>query len=409
MSSVNLASVESKSDRKVIVVGVLGPLSTVGGRGMLNGVLMAVEDLNKRGGVLGRRLAVSTYDDSEAGVSIPDKSALGYVKLVDENKVSLVVGPYSSHCALKILDLLPKKRVMIVTSGAVADVIDQRIIYAPWKYKYFFRTLMNASSQAMVFWQYFRETIIENFDVRKVAVFYENLVWTNAHLAILEKMAEQNGVEIGYMASIDPVKPNFTPKLRKVKHIGAQAIIELFSLVDTSLLVKKWADLKVPAILTGGDVAAMDINFWEKTGGKCYSQIVVHYGFRAPITSKTINFYDRYLVRFGQHPNFQCYYAYDAVMIWASAVERIGIIDPDKIHDELLRMEYEGVGGKYKFDSSSHSVHVGPDQVTGLYIQWQSGGKRVPVWPKRLRPSKEISVVLPPWMVDGMKGEKMVL
>lgn len=386
-----------------ILVGVLGPLSTVGGRGMKNGVFMAVEELNKRGGLLGRELDVIVYDDSDAGVSIPSKSALGYIKLADESKVSLVVGPYSSHCALEILDLLQKHRVMIVTSGAVADAIDHRIIADPERYKYFFRTLMNASSQAMIFWQYFRETIIKNFNVKKVAVFYENLLWTDAQLAVFERMADQDGVEIAYLAAIDLVKPNFAPKLKRAKKMGIQAIIEVFSLANTSDLVKKWADLKVPAILTGGDVAAMDPRFWEQTDGKCYSQIVVHYGFRTPITSKTVQFYDKYLIRFGHHPNFQSYFAYDAVMVWASAVERLGVINPDKVHDELLQMEYEGVGGKYRFDPVSHSVRVGPDLVTGIYVQWRSSGERVPVWPKRLLPSEETVVVLPPWMLGEQK------
>lgn len=389
----------STSSRKILI-GVLGPLSTIGGKGLLNGVLLAVEDTNKKGGLLGKQLDIVTYDDSEAGVSIPSKSTPGYTKLANESKVSLVVGPYSSHCALDILDLLPKHKVLIVTSGAVADTIDRRIVNNPQKYKYFFRTLMSASSQAVIFWQYFRETIIKNFNVKKAAIFYEDLVWTDAHLEVYKKMAKQDEVEITFLAPIDPVKPNFARNLQKAKKLGVQAIIEVFSLINTSDLVKKWADLRVPAILTGADVASMDPRYWDQTNGKCYSQIVVHYGFRAPITSKTVDFYDRYLTRFACHPNFQSYFAYDAVAIWASAVEKAGDLSSDKVHDELLQIEHEGVGGRYKFDPFSHAVHVGPDWVAGVYVQWQSGGYRVPVWPKKLIQSKETKIVLPPWISE---------
>jgi len=205
---------------KKILVGVLGPLSTGGGRAMLNGVLLAVEDLNKTGGILGRELDVVVYDDSEAGVSIPSKSALGYAKLADESKVSLVVGPYSSHCALEILNLLRKHRVMVVTSGSVADAIDYQIAADPERFKYFFRTLMNASSQAKDFWLFFRERIIKNFQIKRVAIFYENLLWTDAHLAVYKRAAEQDGVDIVYLAAIDPVRPVFARRLKEARKGG---------------------------------------------------------------------------------------------------------------------------------------------------------------------------------------------
>lgn len=380
---------------KKIKLGVLGPLCTNGGIGMMRGALMAAEDLNEQGGILGRELEVVTCDDSIHGISVPFKCVSGFIKLVQDDKVNLVVGPYSSHCALEILDLLQKYKTLVITSGAVADTIDHRIAANPEKYKYFFRTMISASSQALNFWEYFRETIIKKFNVEKIAVFYEKLVWTNAHLTVFKKMAEKDGVQISHFAAINVVKPSFTLHLKKVKDKGVQSIIEVFSLIDTSDLVCKWADMKIPAILTGGDVTAMDSYFWERTGGKCFSQIVAHYGFRTPITPKTIDFYDRYVVKFGCQPNFQSFFAYDSVMIWAFAVKEAGTVQPEKVYNKLLEITYEGVAGRFEFDPISHSARAGPDLINGIYVQWQSNGERIPVWPKTLCP-KGRTVVLPP-------------
>lgn len=362
---------------------------------MVNGVLMAVEDLNRRGGVLGKELEVTAYDDSIYGISVSSKSVSGFIELVQNNKVSLIVGPYSSHCALEILDLLQSYKTMIVTSGAAADIIDKRIAANPEKYKLFFRTMISASSQALNFWEYFRETIVEEFNIEKIAILHEKLIWADAHLAVYKKMAKNDGLEISYLAAVDVVKPNFTRHLKKVKDRGAQAIIEVFSLVDTTNLICKWADMKIPAILTGSDANAMDSGFWERTNGKCFSQIVVHYGFRAPITSKTIDFYDRYIARFGRHPSFQSFFAYDSVMIWARAVEEAGDLEPDKVSEKLLEMKYEGVTGRFEFDPVTHSPRAGPNLISGVYVQWQDNGEKIPVWPKNLRP-KGKTIVLPP-------------
>lgn len=379
-----------------IKIGVLGPLLTPAGRGMLEGVTLAIETINKRGGVLGRYLEVVPYDDAEAGISKSEKGLAGYIKLSTEDKVSVIIGPYSSHVALALLDLLPKYKTLIVTSGAIADEIDKKIAENPTKYKYFFRTHMNATGEAIILWDYLTD-ICKSLNITKIAIFYENLAWTQGIIEYSKSKAQELGFNLVFLAPIDPTTKSYISELRTAKDKGAQLIYTLFSLADTTVLIKEWYEQKIPAFITGGDMMAEDPTFWNTTAGKAYSYTIVHWGFRAPITNKTEEFYDDYLERFGHTPNFQSYLAYDAVMIWAQAAETTGKLDSDNVADTLLENIYEGVAGRYKFSTTSHSVYVGKNWKTGIYVQWQDNGEQVPIWSSEFLPPGK-SIVLPPWM-----------
>lgn len=379
-----------------IKIGVLGPLLTPAGRGMLEGVTLAIETINKRGGILGCYLEVIPYDDAEAGISKSEKGIAGYIKLSTEDKVSVIVGPYSSHVALALLDLLPKYKTLIVTPGAIADEIDKKIAENPTKYKYFFRTHMNATGEAIILWEYLKD-ICKRLNITKIAIFYENLAWTQGIIEYSKSKAQELGFNLVFLAPIDPTTKSYASELRTAKDKGAQLIYTLFSLADTTVLIKEWYEQKIPAFITGGDMMAEDPIFWNVTAGKAYSYAIVHWGFRAPITNKTQDFYDSYVEKFGHTPNFQSYLAYDAVMIWAQTVEITGTLDSDKVADALLENIYEGVAGRYKFSATSHSVYVGKNWKTGIYVQWQEDGEQVPIWPSEFLPSGK-SIVLPPWM-----------
>jgi branched-chain amino acid transport system substrate-binding protein len=150
----------------------------------------------------------------------------------------------------------------------------------------------------------------------------------------------------------------------------------------------------VPIPIGGIDVKGQDQDFFSRVGGKAISETVANFAVRAPLTPKTIPFWDEFVKRAGTAPVYTGTGAYDAVHIYAEAAERAKSTATDAVIKELEKTDYVGVAGRVVFDEN-HDVKAGPGFINVLFAQWQEDGKREIVCPKEIATGKTI---LPPWM-----------
>ena len=92
------------------------------GQEQLQGFQMWVEEVNARGGLLGRKVALKYYDDE----SKPETGAKLYEKLITDDKVDLLIGPYSSDVTMAASTVAEKHKMPMVSSGASASEIWER-------------------------------------------------------------------------------------------------------------------------------------------------------------------------------------------------------------------------------------------------------------------------------------------
>ena len=118
---------------------------------------------------------------------------------------------------------------------------------------------------------------------------------------------------------------------------------------------------------------------------------------RAPLTERTVPWWDDYVKRYNRAPVYTASGAYDAVYIYADAVARAKTTDADPVIKELEKTNFTSARGHVKFDDK-HEVMDGPGNVNTIYVQWQDNGERVVVWPKDLAKGKMID---PPWMMKN--------
>ncbi|MEN3297006.1 MAG: branched-chain amino acid transport system substrate-binding protein, partial [Burkholderiales bacterium] len=137
-----------------------------------------------------------------------------------------------------------------------------------------------------------------------------------------------------------------------------------------------------------------DGDFFDRVGGKSISQVAANFAVRAPLTPKTIPFFDEFKKRTGRVPVYTAYGAYDSVHAYAQAVERAKGFDTNAIIKELEKTSMPGIGGQLEYDEA-HDVKAGGKNNNLLFAQWQDKGNRVVVWPKELRNGK---MIMPPWM-----------
>ena len=94
-----------------------------------NGYAIALDEINSKGGVLGKKLELDTYDDQ----SKPEQAVQGVSKLVDQDRVPILLGSYSSESTKAIIPAVSQRQVPLIIPTATADnVMDSK---SPWIFR----------------------------------------------------------------------------------------------------------------------------------------------------------------------------------------------------------------------------------------------------------------------------------
>lgn len=386
-----LPTLAHAEDSKPLRIGVPTSVQLQVGRDTLTAVKMAVEEVNKKGGILGRKVEFVSADETEN----PETGISAIRKLVADEKVDVLIGGYTSGVTLAQLPHISAAKMIYLGVGAASPSITNKVKTDYDNYKYIFRVgPINAAHQARGLVDYISNFVIGELGYKKIAIVGENAKWVQDLVPVLSKGAKEIGAEIKLTELFDTQTSDFSPLLAKVKTSGAQYMIVMVSHGSSDIFAKQWHDAQVPVPYGGIDVKSMDGDFFSRIGGKSISQVAGNFAVRAPLTKKTVPFFDEFKKRSPNYPVYTAYFAYDAVLLYADAVKRAGSFDTDKIIKELEKTKHEGIAGEITFDEN-HDVQTGKGKTNLVFAQWQDKGERVVIYPKELRTG---NFILPPWM-----------
>ena len=92
-------------------------------------------------------------------------------------------------------------------------------------------------------------------------------------------------MDIVYMDVFDPKRTDFSPQFAKIRRSGAQIMFTVQAASPGVPLTKQWAETELPVQQAGYSLASQVFNFWDKTGGKCYTEVTqLINGGRAPLS-----------------------------------------------------------------------------------------------------------------------------
>ncbi|MGA9209521.1 MAG: ABC transporter substrate-binding protein, partial [Terriglobales bacterium] len=114
---------------KIGVITSLTGSNAAFGQAHKNGYTIALEEINARGGLLGKKVELDYYDDQ----SRPDQAVQGVSKLVDQDHVPIVLGAYSSESTRAIVPVVTQKQVPLIIPTAVADNVMES--NSPWIFR----------------------------------------------------------------------------------------------------------------------------------------------------------------------------------------------------------------------------------------------------------------------------------
>jgi len=393
---------------KPIVIGA--PLSTafLYGWDAERGIKLAVEEINAQGGVnVGgkmRPFEVEVIDTRDLEPGVPVSEALmALEKLILEKKVDFLIGgPVRSEAALAAMSLLSKyKKVSILTTGALTPKYHAMVAKQYDKFKYCFRIHGEAKQLVGEIMACLKE-IKDQFGLDKVFIMVQDVSHARGGGDVLGKVAAKKGWKILGTEIYPTGTADFSMGLLKAKKAGAQILNIWMDMPESSILLKQWYEMKIPALPFGSTLAAAEQpGFWKATEGKGEFTLcsVVNAG-NAPseATPWTMKFYDAYTKRWNIEPEgLGSSSSYMAPYVLKGAIERAGSLDSDKVVVELEKTDVMGVYGRLRFDPKSHQVIPSLDPkegAVGTILQWQAG-KRVVVFPKSIAMGE---IKLPPWM-----------
>ncbi|HMN21337.1 MAG TPA: ABC transporter substrate-binding protein [Ottowia sp.] len=374
-----------------IKIGVNAAIQVQAGRDIRDGAQLAVDEINAKGGVLGRQLAMVVADETED----PEKGISAIKKLIADDKADVLIGGYTSGVTLAQLPHITRAKTLSIVVGAASPAITAKVKQDYETNKYIFRTgVLNSLHLANGVLGYMTGFLHDELGMNKFAIVGESAKWVQDLLPFLKKNAEAKGLEIVLAETFDTGTTNFSPLLSKVKNSGAQYMIVILSHASSDILAKQWYDARVPVPYGGIDVKSQDTDFFERVGGKSISEVAFNFIVRAPLSERTLPFFDAFEQRYKREPVYTGSGAYDAVHAYADAVTRAGSLDTDAVIKALEKIDMPATTGRIQLDDN-HDLKGGEGLVNLLFVQWQEGGKRVIVWPKSARTGTYIN---PPWM-----------
>ena len=324
----------------VILIGEYGPFQgqiADYGNSVHSGILLAIEEINARGGLLGKKVELKSEDDrgdaSEARTAVE--------KLITRDGVVAVIGEVASTNTMTAAPVAQTNRVPMITPAStnpkVTDIGE-----------YIFRICFTDDFQGAACAAF----AADNLKVKRAAIFRDiGSDYSKGFAESFKKVFTQKGgvivAESTYTASDSDFKSQLTTiRSRKPDIIFIPGYYEQVSQIAVQA---RQLGIKVPLI--GGD--GWDAPSLLTTAGGALEGCYFSNHF-TPLDKSTIvaNFAKSYRAKYKKDPNALAALGYDAAWILAEAIKRAGSTNGDAIRKELSNIkDYPGVTGKITIDS----------------------------------------------------------
>lgn len=376
-----------------IKIGAPDPLTgayAVDGIFFLNGTIMAAEEINAEGGLLGRPLEVVPFDIEDM---MAEKVMAAAEKLIGRDKVDVAIT--SCNAAGPDVEAFGNYDVPYIHFNATVGSVE--LYHAdPNRWNVFMVGDVGGPYGAMDF--DVTQLLPYQFPNNKLAVIKADYEWDREYANGFRDRAVENGWEV----VVDEVVPYGTSEwgslLVKIRAENPAVIVASFySVPDLVTLFRQWNEDPTDSILCFGYGVSIP-EFPEMLGGG-EGDGVTGFTAAAPLpTAEAREWAERYEARFNEEApkNASVATCYDNVMLWAAAVRRVGDVEDYRAICEAIEdYPYTGLNGVYDFDED-HKIPAGGTAYPQQYLQIQNG-EIVAIY-AQLTPISGTAFELPPWL-----------
>jgi branched-chain amino acid transport system substrate-binding protein len=339
------------------------------------GYALCQKQINEGAGVLGRPVELVIYDDR----SDPQTGVRLYEKLITEDRVELVMGPYSSAITEAVANVTEKyRKLMLAPLGSAGSIWEKGRRYV---------IMMVSPAEAYL------EGLIEmaaRNGLKSIALIYEDTLFPKTSVKGAIAIARKRGLEVVLQEAYPKAQTDFAALLTKIKAARPDVLAAATYFDDVVAITRQMKELDVNVRMFGTTVGGDLPEFYkalDRTAEYVYGASQWEPGLAYPGARE---FAGTYEAEFGRPPSYHAAAAYAACMLMVEAIGKTGSLEPDRLRDYLLKLSTTTVFGG--FDVDERGYQLGHRMVT---IQWQEG-RQVIVWPDEVASGKA-RFPTPPW------------
>ena len=402
-----------------IKVGFIGSLSSDTGLSTLRGAEIAIEELNAAGGVMGEKITLVTADTQEDVT----EGVKAYEYLAETEEVDFIISGSIDDVSLGWLPRMQEYQIPTLDTWTSYIGIIDMIVEDPDTMAPYFMNIASDEALATLYINFGADVLKAKMGWDKVVVLAEDTAFGEAITGLVtEALAPVAGIDVSEIITYDVGTVDFAPIFAKAEASGADFIYQVSS-VNSQVISSQYVKLQVPMAMTGVNVAALGVDYWDDTGGAgggiSTLSPLPSVGFKLDPTSQA--FVDKYQEKYDSRPTvphfngFNAYYGLKQAM--AAAEEAGGFKDAKawaaRMEKQDLKLELDGklwlrygfwgadevepvTGRTYPhnalFDLSAPYEDAQPSMVV---VQWKEDGTPGVVYPFEYATTE---FELPSWM-----------
>jgi branched-chain amino acid transport system substrate-binding protein len=298
-------------------------------------VKMLVDDMNAKGGVLGKKIELVVED----GACNPAQSVNAAEKLVVRDKVVALLGAFCSTSTAAVMEVAKKHKVPLITGISTAAQLTEQ------GNPYFFRAVATTPMLGNAF----GPVLPKALHAKRFAFLALNDDWGRSMVASYPKAIESAGGEIVATEFFQQSDLQFLSQITKVKASNPDAIVSNANTQQAVALSKQIRELGVTVPLVGEGSWTSDsyIKLAGPAAEGVYGLVEYVYTIKNPINDA---FVKEFQAKLKENPTKFAGAAHNAIHIMVDAIRRAGAADPEKIRAALEKTDYNGLVGNIKFD-----------------------------------------------------------
>jgi branched-chain amino acid transport system substrate-binding protein len=376
----------SSAGKDAIKIGVILPLT--GSEAMFgamekNSFEMAYEELKAAGKTtVGGKEIKLMYEDDQGKQDVA-KSATE--KLVNQDKVSMLSGGYSSACSNVIAGAAQTMNIpFLVVTGSKDDITRQG-----WQWV-FRGTAAPAGKYTLAFWD-MAEKVIKP---KNVAIIYEQTDFGTSSEKGFKAECEKRGIKVVFDQQYEAGALDFKPMLANARNTNPDMIFAVSYLADASLIVKQMKELGFDTNILVGNGAGYTMPQLKENAGSA-SEYIASTALWVPNVAwpGASDYFNKYKQKYGVDPDYHGAQAYATMYIIADALSRAKDITNTGIQQALKQTDLKTIMGPIKFEDWEGFTNQSKPNT--YVVQWQKGKLEV-VWPEEVKSASYVYPV-PKW------------
>jgi branched-chain amino acid transport system substrate-binding protein len=339
------------SEEKVIKIGVISPLTGSAsnyGDPAAKAIVLAAEQINEQGGINGRRIELIIED----GKCDATEAVNAVNKLINVDKVKIILGGHCSSESLAIAPIVNEKKVLQLATITSSDKYTQAGDYSfrNWPTSDYYVGKLG-------------ELAYTKYNARQIAIIYEQKDFPLSVSESFKKTFTKEGGKIVIEQSFPSTETDFRSYLLKVKDKKDVDSI-LFISQGESTMVNIFKQMQEMGLLGKYKLFTNNVGVSQKvfqeTGG-LNKNVITTDVYVNPENQKTKAFLEAYRLKYGNYPQTNYFYvasSYDGLMLIVDALKSCDYVEDVECLKNFLynTKDWEGVSGKISFDSNGDAI-----------------------------------------------------